>query len=178
MAKKNTIPFWLAVAITAVVFLPLTMFLGKYNIPLWVSFIVWAEYFAFGSTLKDAMKMIVPVFPVGSIICAIGWMISFALVPVIPATGGLWAYWIGFGVLVAILVKLMDVVPLFQKASLAYFNGMTMTIAVLFTNSYPPLTDNPVLMPLVACLWTIIAGLFGVFLGWFNIAITFPKETS
>lgn len=63
MAKKNTIPFWLAVAITAIVFLPLTMFLGKYNIPLWVSFIVWAEFFAFGANVKDAGKLILPAFP-------------------------------------------------------------------------------------------------------------------
>lgn len=76
----------------------------------------------------------------------------------------------------AILVKIMDFVPVFQKGSLAYFNGMTMCIAVLFTGSFPPLTESAVLSPLVAALWTIIAGLFGLFLGWFNMAITFPRE--
>jgi len=176
MATKNTIPFWLAVAITAIVFLPLTMFLGNYNVPLWVSFIVWAEFFTFGANIKDAGKLILPAFPAGAIICGLGWSASFALVPLIPATGGLWAYWIGFGIFVGILVKLMDWVPVFQKGSLAYFNGMTMCIAVLFTNSYPSITSNAVLSPLVAALWTIVAGFFGLFLGWFNMAITFPKE--
>ena len=176
MATKNTIPFWAAVAITAIVFLPLTMFLGKFNIPLWVSFIVWAEFFTFGANVKDAGKLIIPAFPAGAIICGLGWSASFALVPLLPATGGLWAYWIGFGIFVAILVKLMDYVPVFQKGSLAYFNGMTMVIAVLFTGSFPPLTDNAILTPLVATLWTIIAGMFGLFLGWFNMKITFPRQ--
>ena len=179
MAKKNTIPFWLATAITAIVFLPLTMFLGKYNIPLWVSFIVWAEFFTFGANVKDAGKLILPCFPAGAAICALGWSASFALVPLIPAANGLWAYWIGFGIFVAILVKIMDFVPVFQKGSLAYFNGMTMVIAVLFTGSYPAhLSGNSIVQPLIAGLWTIIAGLFGLFLGWFNMAITFPRETA
>ena len=60
---KETIPFWLAVGITAIVFLPLTIFLGKYNIPLWVSFIVWAEFFNFGATVKKAWKFILIAFP-------------------------------------------------------------------------------------------------------------------
>jgi len=178
MAIKNRIPFSIAVALTAIFFLPLTMFLGKFNIPLWVSFIVWAEYFTFGAKLKAAGALVLPSFPAGSVICGLGWILSFAIVPLIPAAGGLWAYWIGFGIFVAILVKLMDWVPVFQKGSLAYFNGMTMTIAVLFTHSYPALSDNPLMQPVLASVWTIIAGLFGLFLGWFNMAITFPKEVA
>ena len=175
MTTKNRIPFWLAVALTAIFFLPLTMFLGKYNIPLWVSFIVWAEYFVFGAKLKEVGALVLPCFPAGAVICALGWVASFALVPKIPANGGLWAYWIGFGIFVGFLVKLMDFVPVFQKGSLAYFNGMTMTIAVLFTGSYPALSTHPLMQPVLAGIWTIIAGLFGLFLGWFNMTITFPK---
>jgi hypothetical protein len=66
-----------------------------------------------------------------------------------------------------------------SEGSLAYFNGMTMMIAVLFTNSYPKSTEATIqLNIIIACLWTILAGYFGLFLGWFNMAITFPKKVS
>jgi len=176
MAVKNRIPFAIAAALTAVFFLPLTMFLGKYNVPLWVSFIVWAEYFVFGARLKEAGSVILPCFPAGSLICAVGWILSFALVPLIPAARGLWAHWIGFGLIVALMVKALDYVPVLRKGSLAYYNGMTMTIAVLFTHSYPALSEHPLMQPVLASAWTIMAGLFGLFLGWFNVTLTFPRE--
>lgn len=178
MTDKNTIPFYLAVAITAVVFLPLTLFLGTYNVPLWVSFIVWAEFFSFGARLKDAGKLIIPSFAAGAGICALGWVASFALELLIPSAKGLWAYCIGFGFFIGASVKLMDFVPVFRKGSLAYFNGITMVIAVLFTDSFPQITDHVLLSPLVAALWTIVAGYFGLFLGWFNMVILFPKKVS
>ena len=43
---KETIPFWLAVSITVMFILPLGLYFGQYSLPLWVAFIVWAEYFA------------------------------------------------------------------------------------------------------------------------------------
>jgi hypothetical protein len=179
---KETIPFWLAVGITAILFLPLTIFLGKYNIPLWVSFIVWAEYFAFGGTVKKAYKFILLAFPSGSIICTLGFIASFSLAAAVPALAGpsgssMWGMWVGFGIAVCVLVYLMKFVKVFADGSLAYFNGMTMLIAVFFTSSYPAGKDLAVQTNLlVACLWNILAGYFGLFLGWFNVAITFPRE--
>ena len=46
---KDRIPLWLAVAITVVVSLPFGIWLSRWNLPIWVSFIVWAEYFALGA---------------------------------------------------------------------------------------------------------------------------------
>jgi hypothetical protein len=43
---KGMIPLWLAVAITVLVSMPFGLWLGKFNVALWCSFIVWAEYFA------------------------------------------------------------------------------------------------------------------------------------
>ncbi|HOV93274.1 MAG TPA: DUF1097 family protein [Spirochaetales bacterium] len=181
---KETIPFWLAVAITAIIFLPLTIFLGKYNIPLWVSFIVWAEFFNFGSTIKTSWKYILLAFPTGAAFCAAGFIASFSLSAAIPALNapngsGMWGMWIGFGIAVCVMVYVMKFSKIFSDGSLAYFNGMTMMIAVLFTNSYPKSDALSIQVNvIIACLWTILAAVFGLFLGWFNVAITFPKKVS
>jgi hypothetical protein len=183
---QETIPFWLAVGITAILFLPVTIFLGAYNLPLWVSFIVWAEYFVYGSKLRSAWRFIVLAFPGGSIICTLGFIASFLLAAAVPALAGpagsaMWGMWIGFGVAVCVLVYVMKFVKVFADGSLAYFNGMTMTIAVFFTGSFPGAAAKEtgvVAHLVVACLWTILAGLFGLFLGWFNVAITFPHKVA
>jgi len=181
---KETIPFWLAVGITAIIFLPLTIFLGKFNIPLWVSFIVWAEFFTFGATVKKAGKFILLAFPAGAAICALGFIASFSLSAALPGLGGpsgsgMWGMWIGFGVAVCVLVYVMKFSKVFSEGSLAYFNGMTMMIAVLFTNSFPKGAEMTIQMnTVIACLWTIVAGYFGLFLGWFNMAITFPRKVA
>jgi hypothetical protein len=178
---KELIPFWLAVGITAILFLPLTIFLGKFNIPLWVSFIVWAEFFNFGATVKKSAKYILLAFPSGALICAVGFIASFSLSAVVPGLAGpggtgMWGMWIGFGVAVCILVYIMKFSKIFSDGSLSYFNGMTMMIAVLFTSSYPKIEGAIQLNTLIACGWTILAGAFGLFLGWFNVAITFPRK--
>ena len=183
---QETIPFWLAVGITAILFLPVTIFLGQFNLPLWVSFIVWAEYFVYGAKLQSAWRFIVLAFPAGAIICTVGFMASFLLAsaaPVLagPAGSAMWGMWVGFGLAVCLLVYLMRFVKLFADGSLAYFNGMTMTIAVFFTGSFPYAADKGIHVVAhlaVACLWTIVAGLFGLFLGWFNVAITFPRKVA
>lgn len=55
---KNTIPLWLAVAITVVVSLPFGIWLNRWNLPIWVSFIVWAEYFALGAKAAVLIKIV------------------------------------------------------------------------------------------------------------------------
>lgn len=186
MKTQETIPFWLAVGLTAILFLPVTIFFGKFNLPLWVSFIVWAEFFVFGAKLQSSWKFIVLAFPSGAAICTIGFMASFTLAAAIPALAGpsgtaMWGMWIGFGIAVCVLVYIMKFVKVYAEGSLAYFNGMTMLIAVFFTGSFPDaaVKDISVVGHLAtACLWTILAGLFGLFLGWFNVAITFPRKVA
>jgi len=178
---KETIPFWLAVGITAIVFLPLTIFLGRFNIPLWVSFIVWAEFFVFGASVKTAGKFILLAFPAGAAFSAVGFIASFTLSGAIPALAGpggtgMWGMWIGFGIAVCIMVYVMRFVKVFAAGSLAYFNGMAMLIAVFFTSSYPASKELAVQANLVtACVWTILAGILGLIFGWFNVTITFPR---
>jgi len=174
MAKKvkETVPFWLAVAITAVVPLPLALYLGKFNFPLWCSFIVWAQYFVYGSK-PSAFKTIFPAFAGGAFWSTVGMVLTALLASALPFFPALV---IGFGVAIAAMVYVMRWVPVFREGSLSYFNGVAMMLAVYFTQSYPALTSSPVLMPIIAGIWAILVGWFGAILGWFNVTITFPKE--
>ena len=63
---RNTIPLWLAVAITVCVSLPFGIWLDKYNLPLWAAFIVWAQYFAMGAK-PSALKTVIPAYIIGVI---------------------------------------------------------------------------------------------------------------
>lgn len=174
MAKKvkETIPFWLAVVITALLPLPLALYLGKFNVPLWCAFIVWAQYFVYGAK-PDAFKTIYPAFASGAVWSTIGMVLTALLATGLPFLAALA---IGFGLAVACMVYVMRWVPLYQKGSLSYFNGMAMMLAVYFTQSFPALTSNPVLIPIIAGIWTILVGWLGAIFGWFNVTITFPKE--
>lgn len=169
---KETIPFWLAVVITALLPLPLALYLGKFNVPLWCAFVVWAQYFVYGAK-PSAFKLIFPAFAAGALWSTAGMVATALLANALPFFVALC---VGFGVAVAIMVYSMRWVPTFQEGSLAYFNGMAMMLAVYFTGQFPELTASAVLIPIVAGIWTILVGWFGAFLGWFNVTITFPKE--
>jgi len=58
-AFRDTIPLWLAVAITVLVSMPFGLWLGKWNFALWAAFIVWAVYFALGAK-PAGIKLILP----------------------------------------------------------------------------------------------------------------------
>jgi hypothetical protein len=92
---KNTIPLWLAVAITVCVSLPFGIWLGNWNLPIWASFIVWAEYFAMGAT-PSALRTIVPAYILGVVVAAI-IMTAYMLLAQALGTGtivsvGDWAF--------------------------------------------------------------------------------------
>jgi Protein of unknown function (DUF1097) len=171
--KKNTIPFFIAVVITALLPLPLGLYLGKWNIPLWAAFIVWAQYFVYGAS-PAAFKTILPCFAAGALFSTAGMVATSVLGAFMHPFVALC---IGFGIAVAIMVYVMDFIPAFQKGSLAYFNGMAVMLAVFFTGSFPQLQwATPVLAPIVAGVWAILAGWIGSVFGWFNVTITFPRE--
>jgi len=174
---KETIPFWLATAITAVLFVPLSLYLGKYNVPLWVTFVVWAQYFLYGAKL-EAYKLIFPSFAAGALFSTLGMVLTALLsnIPALAVGKGLPALVIGFGLAVCIMVYSMRWSKTFQTAPTAYFNGMAMMLAVYFTSSYPHGDAFNITFPIIAGLWTILVGWFGVFVGWFNLKITFPRE--
>lgn len=191
---KDTIPLWLAVAITVCVALPFGLWLVKIdpnltNIPIWASFIVWAEYFALGAK-PAALKIIVPAFVLGVIGAAI-IMTAYALLITPlgdmlndPEVGGYVALFAACFVGFCALIYAMKYMPVTQTGSLPFFNGISMMLAVYFTGAFPtalfgvdPATQKE-LLPALAGLWAILAGFLGAFLGWFNVTITFPHPVA
>lgn len=178
---KETIPLWLAVAITVVVSLPFGLYLGNYNIPLFVSFIAWAEYFALGAK-PDALKTVVPAYTAGVVITAASMFVWVLLRDYVKLDANL-ALGISLFVFVGFMVYIMKYFPVLGKGSLPYFNGISMLLAVYLTNSYPFATSNPatwdaLVAPWIAGGWAVLAGWFGHLLGLFNVTITFPHEVS
>lgn len=191
---KDTIPLWLAVAITVCVALPFGIWLTKIdpnltNIPIWASFIVWAEYFALGAK-PAALKIIVPAFILGVVGAGIIMTLYAALItPLGDALGNasagndlalFVAAFVGF----CVLIYAMKFMPVTQTGSLPFFNGISMMLAVYFTGAFPtalfgvdPATQS-VLLPALASLWAILAGMLGAALGWFNVTIMFPHPVT
>jgi hypothetical protein len=181
---KNTIPLWLAVAITVCVSLPFGIWLGNYNLPIWASFIVWAEYFAMGAT-PAALKTIVPAYILGVLVAAI---IMTAYMLLGTAMGGTQihtstdlalfiACFVGF----CIFIYAMKYFPVTQTGTLPFFNGISMGLGVFFTGAFVKAVGadiDPNLLPAVAGVGAILAGLLGAALGWFNVVILFPRPVT
>lgn len=176
---KPGLSLGLAVGITVAVALPFGFFLGPYNFPLWVAFIVWAEYFALGANPGN-FKLIVPSIVYGAFMGAL-W--NWLTILVAGRIGGdLMAVYIaltatGF-VVMYLLCHYMGKVESLGKGSLAVFNGLTLFLAVNGTNSIPHIgpVDNPYFATLMAWVWVCVLGLFGWLLGWFNVAIMTPGK--
>lgn len=168
---RETIPLYLAVAITVVVSLPFGLFLGKYNLPLFVAFIVWAEYFALGAK-PEALKTILPAYSAGVVLTGASMFTTVLLATTLTLNGALA---VSLFVWVGAMVYIMPRFPVLGKGSLPYFNGISMLLAVYFTKSYPE-TANILLQPWVAVVFALLAGWLGAVLGWFNVLITFPRE--
>jgi hypothetical protein len=172
---KETVPLWLAVAITVVVSLPFGLYLGDYKIPLFVSFVVWAEYFALGAA-PEALKTIVPAYIAGVVLTGVSMFFVAWLPQFTPLTTN-GALAVSLFVFVGFMVYIMKFFPVLGKGSLPYFNGISMLLAVYFTASYPHAsTWDPLVQPFIAAGWAIVAGLLGCLLGWFNVTITFPHK--
>jgi hypothetical protein len=188
---RNTIPLWLAVAITVCVSLPFGIWLGNYNLPIWASFIVWAEYFALGAK-PAALRTMVPAYFLG-VVAATIIMTAYMLMSKAFGTGtvitmGSWsmtydnvalfiACFLGF----CIFIYAMKFFPVTQTGSLPYFNGISMMLAVFFTGAFTKAFAADIdttLLPLVAGIGALLAGLLGAFLGWFNVVIMFPRPVA
>jgi Protein of unknown function (DUF1097) len=184
---KNTIPLWLAVAITVCVALPFGIWVSQINkdltnIPIWAAFVVWAEYFALGAK-PAALKIIVPAYALGVIGAAI-IMTAYAVLGstlndkiITPTDFSLFVTcFIGF----CLLIYAMKFFPVTQTGSLPFFNGISMMLAVYFTGAFPTnlFTTNTNWFPIIAAVWALLAGLLGAALGWFNVWIMFPKPVA
>jgi hypothetical protein len=170
---RETIPFWLAVAITVMFALPLGLYFGQFNLPLWVSFIVWAEYFALGGKM-GSLRIILPAYAGGVFMGTCMILLYTWLAPHLtqPAVYGLYiALFIGVGV----MVYVMKYFKVLQDGSLPYFNGLSMLLGVYFVAAHPTFTSNAYLLVILAGCYAVAGGYFGAILGWFNVTITFPR---
>lgn len=180
---RDRVPMWLAVSITVVVSLPFGLWLGPLSLPLWVSFIVWAEYFQLGAR-PSAIVTIVPAFTVG---VGVAYLITTANVILERALEGrtivadgdvaaFIAFFVGFCVLLYAIRWIP--LPLATSASLPFFNGISVMLGVFFTGAYlgaAPEDIDAIYEPVVAAIGTILAMLLGCFLGWFNVTILFRE---
>ena len=177
-------PMWLAVAITVVLILPAGLWLNEFSLPLWIVFCVWAEYFAFGGSLKGA-KALVPAFLAGA---AVAFLVHSFAVYLIGVFGDaklvkpgdvaiLVAYFIGF----CVFVWLMDYVKALQGAnSLAYFQGIALSLGAIFTGqgaAWVGHSTNSYALVLGAVIVAVVSCFAGVLIGWINIALLGVKET-
>ena len=185
---KNTIPLWLAVAITVCVSLPFSIWLGRYALPIWAAFIVWAEYFALGAK-PSALKIMVPAYFLGvvaaTVIMTAYMLLAQALGKGAIVTMGDWSFtyndaalfitcFVGF----CFFIYAMKWFPVTQTGTLPFFNGISMMLAVFFTGAFIKAAPEGIdanLLPAVAAVGAILAGLLGAFLGWFNVVILFPR---
>jgi hypothetical protein len=187
VARRDTrdrVPMWLAVAITVVVSLPFGLWLGDLALPLWVAFIVWAEYFVLGAR-PEVLRIIIPSFIVGVLgafaittanavlerVLADRWLVAEGDV------AAFLAFFVGFCIFLYAIRWVP--LPLETTGTLPFFNGVSMMLGVYFTDAFlaaAPSGMDPVLEPAVAAIGAVLAGMLGAFLGWFNATILF-RET-
>ena len=168
--KTERISLPWAVAITVFISLPFTFFLGKYNFPLWVCFIVWAEYFAMGGK-PDTWKLIIPSLPFGAFFGAVWCALAVALAHFI---GGQYSTFWG------LVVSNFIVLPIFVSLIPRWHIWEKGTLAVYFTSSIPSIgmMNNPYTIIFWAFIWTVVMAYFGWFLGWLNVTLTFPTKVT
>jgi hypothetical protein len=192
---KNTIPLWLAVAITVVVSLPFGIWLDKLNLPLWAAFFVWAEYFTLGAK-PSALKIMVPAYTLGvvggALICELyqvlakifgdGNVVNFGLQNL---TNNNLALYISFFVGFCILIYAMKWMAVTGGAgTLPFFNGVSVFLGVYFTGTFLGWfhdfnigTDTiGYAIVVFAAISAWLGGMLGAALGWFNVVILFPRE--
>lgn len=173
-------PLHRAVAVVCALAIPLAFFLGKFNVPIWVCFVVWAEYFALGGT-PDTWRQIIPSIPFGA---ATGAAWSAGAIAVGNLIGGELAFFWGFlftnFVFLTLMVYLMPRVAAWRSGSLAVFNGLALFFAVFFTKSVPALgpMQNTYWVIALALVWTVTTAYIGWVLGWLNGKLAAPPQAA
>ena len=179
------LPLAWATSIMLLFVLPLTFYLGTWNIPLWVSFIVWGAYFAMGGN-RSTWRVMLPSLLFGIIIAGL-WCVSAVFVTGLlkSSLGDLHSVYVAYAltnlIWVTLVVYSLEWNETLGAGSLAVFNGFTMLLAVYFTGSIPdagPMA-NPYYVVGLAMIWTLIATYLGWVLGWLNVFLTFrdkPEE--
>jgi hypothetical protein len=180
----KALPLWISVPITVAISLPFGLWLGEWSLPLWVTFVVWTEYFTLGAA-PAALKTILPAYLCG--VAAGTASVVVALVAhrllggaMLVAEGDV-GWIVGLFVAFIPLIYVIRFLPFTQgEGGLPYFNGITMGLATYFVAGYTDYgglsvsPDLDFLEPLVTAVPAVLGGLLGAFLGWFNVAIMGP----
>jgi len=182
-ATKPRVPFWLAVAFSVVVTFPAAIYFGRFAMPLWAVFVVWAEYFVLGAK-PEALKVMWPNFIYGSLGVSVGtllyiWIQSWGLIAD-PEANTLFSLTVAYFILFCVLLKTMEFGWSFASTGLPLFNGVALTLGIFFTGTYWHLfeTSSLYVIALLSSLTAIAAGIMGGIVGWINVIITFPRKVS
>jgi hypothetical protein len=184
MASSSSMPLWLAVPITVVVSLPFGLWLGTWSLPLWVSFVVWAEYFTLGAK-PSALKIMIPAYVLGVIGATVAIVFALLVGKVTGDAGLITAgdltWLIGLFVAFMPVIYAMKFLPVVEgPGGLPFFNGISMGLATFFTGIYVQYgglnIQTDFLLPILTSVPAVLAGLLGAFLGWFNVAIMVPRS--
>jgi len=90
------------------------------------------------------------------------------------------SFFIGF----CALIYAMKYLPVTQVGSLPFFNGITMFLACYFTGTFLGWFKDfnvsadmlPYAIVIFCAITAFVGGMLGAALGWFNVAIMFPRE--
>lgn len=135
---------WLAVPLAVMFSLPFGLWLGDYDLPLRVAFVVWGECFVFGGKLAG-LRQLIPAFTIGALAAGIVQSFAMALADLfgtaeLVTAGDLAvavAYFAGFG----IAVHIMRFVRVLRDGTPACFQGIAITLARIFTGQGPATSD-------------------------------------
>lgn len=180
----RALPLWISIPITVVVSLPFGLWLGTSSLPLWVAFVVWAEYFTLGAK-PAALKIMIPAYLCGVVSATFALVVSLLVGkllhnPTAVTTDDL-AWFIGLFVAIGVVIYLMRYLPFTNgPGGLPFFNGISMGLATFFVGSYTSYGGLGLsktldfLSPLITSIPAVLSGLLGALLGWFNIVIMTP----
>ncbi|MFD9330381.1 DUF1097 domain-containing protein [Streptomyces sp. NPDC060065] len=183
----KALPLWISVPVTVAVSLPFGLWLGSWSLPLWLAFIVWAEYFTLGAK-PSALKTMVPAFLCGVVGATVALVVSLLVGkvmdhPTLVETGDV-QWFIGLFIGFIPVIYAMKFLPFTDgPGGLPFFNGISMGLATFFVGGYVSYGDltipqDDVLLPLITSVPAVLGGLLGAFLGWFNVAIMAPIATA
>lgn len=171
-----------ATSIMVLFVLPLSLYLGKWNIPTWVSFVVWAEYFALGAN-RSTWRVILPSLLFGIIIAGLWCGSSVYVAGLLESSlGELHSVYAGYALTnlfwIPLVIYSFEWNETLGAGALPVFNGFTMLLAVYFTGSIPDVGPiaNPYYVIGLAAVWTLMASYLGWVLGWFNVFLTFRDK--
>ncbi|MDR1186687.1 MAG: hypothetical protein LBK95_04425 [Bifidobacteriaceae bacterium] len=177
MEPSKRLPLWLAVGITVVVGVPFAFWLKAYGLALFVSFTVWAQYFAFGAR-PAGLKRIIPGYIAGGVGATIvhlfstwlGVLFGDAKLLADNDIAMLLGYFLGF----CGLIFAMRYLKFIGDDPLAFFQGISLTLGCIFTQqglAYVGDSQNVYVGIIGGLIASILAMLLGCFLGWFNVTL-------